>query len=138
MKTVKKINELLDSVNMKEDKALFVAYSKNSELVKSVAAGNIDDIQGMFERIIMDALEPDAPKHLKLMASAIIGAVINVTEEILFEDDEDEDEDDDISCDECELNRVCDDEKAIAYRKANRIPRPKNSRNGKSNKKQSK
>lgn len=136
MKTLKKINELLDSVNMKEDKALFVTYAKNSELVKSVAAGNIDDIQGMFERIITDALEPDAPKHLKLMASAIIGAVINVTEEILFEDDEDED--DDISCDECELNRVCDDEKAIAYRKANRIPRPKNSRNGKSNKKQSK
>ena len=136
MKTVKKINELLDSVNMKEDKALFVAYAKNSELVKSVAAGSIDDIQGMFERIIMDALEPDAPKHLKLMASAIIGAVINVTEEILFEDDEDED--DDISCDECELNRVCNDDKAIAYRKANRIPRPKNSRNGKSNKKQPK
>ena len=136
MKTVKKISELLDSVKMKEDKALFVAYAKNSELVKSVAAGNIDDIQGMFERIITDALEPDAPKHLKLMASAIIGAVINVTEEILFEDDEDED--DDISCDECELNRVCNDDKAIAYRKANRIPRPKNSRNGKSNKKQSK
>ena len=64
MKTVKKINELLDSVNMKEDKALFVAYAKNSELVKSVAAGNIDDIQGMFESIITDALEPDAPKHL--------------------------------------------------------------------------
>lgn len=134
MKTVKKINELLDSVNMKEDKALFVAYAKNSELVKSVAAGNIDDIQGMFERIIMDALEPDAPKHLKLMASAIIGAVINVTEEILFEDDED----DDISCDECELNRVCNNDEAIAYRKANRIPRPKNIRNGKLNKKQSK
>lgn len=138
MKTVKKINELLDSVNMKEDKALFVAYAKDGELTRSVAAGNVDDIQGMFERIITDALEPDAPKNLKLMASAIIGAVINVTEEILFEDDEDEDEDDDISCDECELNRVCDDEKAIAYRKANRIPRPKNSRNGKSNKKQSK
>ena len=136
MKTVKKINELLDSVNMKEDKALFVAYAKNSELVKSVAAGNIDDIQGMFESIITDALEPDAPNHLKLMASAIIGAVINVTEEILFEDDEDED--DDISCGECELNRVCEDNKAIAYRKANRIPRPKNSRNGKSSKKQSK
>lgn len=136
MKTVKKINELLDSVNMKEDKALFVAYAKDGELERSVAAGSIDDIQGMFERIITDALEPDAPKHLKLMASAIIGAVINVAEEILFEDDEDED--DDISCDECELNRVCDDEKAIAYRKANRIPRPKNSRNGKSNKKQSK
>jgi hypothetical protein len=131
MKTVKKISELLDSVSQREDKALFVAYAKNSELVKSVAAGNIDDIQGMFERIIMDALEPDAPKRLKLMASAIIGAVINVTEEILFEDD-------DISCDECELNRVCNDDKAIAYRKANRIPRPKNSRNGKSNKKQSK
>lgn len=136
MKTVKKINELLDSVNMKEDKALFVAYAKNSELVKSVAAGNIDDIQGMFESIITDALEPDAPKHLKLMASAIIRALINVTGEILSEDDEDED--DDISCDECELNRVCEDNKAIAYRKANRIPRPKNSRNGKSNKKQSK
>ena len=136
MKTVKKINELLDSVNMKEDKALFVAYAKNSELVKSVAAGNIDDIQGMFESIITDALEPDAPKHLKLMASAIIRALINVAEEILFEDDENEDED--ISCDECELNRVCEDNKAIAYRKANRIPRPKNSRNGKSNKKQSK
>jgi hypothetical protein len=136
MKTVKKINELLDSVNMKEDKALFVAYAKNGELVKSVAAGNIDDIQGMFERIITDALEQDAPKHLKLMASAIIGAVINATEEIFFEDDEDED--DDISCDECELNRVCEDNKAIAYRKANRIPRHKNSRNGKSNKKQSK
>lgn len=136
MKTVKKINELLDSVNMKEDKALFVAYAKNDELVKSVAAGNIDDIQGMFESIITDALEPDAPKHLKLMASAIIGAVVNVTEEILSEDYEDED--DDISCDECELNRVCEDNKAIAYRKANRIPRPKNSRNGKSNKKQSK
>lgn len=136
MKTVKKINELLDSVNMKEDKALFVAYAKDGELERSVVAGSIDDIQGMFERIITDALEPDAPKHLKLMASAIIGAVINVAEEILFEDDEDED--DDISCDECELNRVCDDEKAIAYRKANRIPRPKNSRNGKSNKKQSK
>ena len=136
MKTVKKISELLDSVKMKEDKALFVAYAKNSELVKSVAAGNIDDIQGMFERIITDALEPDAPKHLKLMASAIIGAVVNVTEEILFEDDEDED--DDISCDECELNLVCNDDKAIAYRKSNRIPRPKNSRNGKSNKKQSK
>ena len=136
MKTVKKISELLDSVKMKEDKALFVAYAKNSELVKSVAAGNIDDIQGMFERIITDALEPDAPKHLKLMASAIIGAVINATEEILFEDDEDED--DDISCGECELNRVCNEDKAIAYRKANRIPRPKNSRNGKSNKKQPK
>lgn len=136
MKTVKKINELLDSVNMKEDKALFVAYAKNSELVKSVAAGNIDDIQGMFESIITDALEPDAPKHLKLMASAIIRALINVTGEILSGDDEDED--DDISCDECELNRVCEDNKAIAYRKANRIPRPKNSRNGKSNKKQSK
>ena len=136
MKTVKKINELLDSVNMKEDKALFVAYAKNSELVKSVAAGNIDDIQGMFESIITDALEPDAPKHLKLMASAIIRALINVTGEILSGDDEDED--DDISCDECELNRVCEDEKAIAYRKANRIPRPKNSHNGKSNKKQSK
>ena len=136
MKTVKKISELLDSVKMKEDKALFVAYAKNSELVKSVAAGNIDDIQGMFEGIITDALEPDAPKHLKLIASAIIGAVVNVTGGILFEDDEDED--DDISCDECELNRVCNDDKAIAYRKANRIPRPKNSRNGKSNKKQSK
>ena len=136
MKTVKKINELLDSVNMKEDKALFVAYAKNSELVKSVAAGNIDDIQGMFESIITDALEPDAPKHLKLMASAIIRALINVTGEILSGDDEDDD--DDISCDECELNRVCEDEKAIAYRKANRIPRPKNISNGKSSKKQSK
>lgn len=136
MKTVKKINELLDSVNMKEDKALFVAYAKNGELVKGEAAGYVDDIQGMFERIVMDALEPDASKSQKLMASAIIGAVINATEEILFEDDEDED--DDISCDECELNRVCEDEKAIAYRKANRIPRPKNSRNGKSNKKQPK
>lgn len=136
MKTVKKINELLDSVNMKEDKALFVAYAKDGELARSVAAGNVDDIQRMFERIVMDALEPDAPKPQKLIASAIVGAVISVTEEILFEDDEDED--DDISCDECELNRVCDDDKAIAYRKANRIPRPKNSRNGKSNKKQPK
>lgn len=136
MKTVRKINELLDSVNQREDEALFVTYAKDGELARSVAAGNVDDIQGMFERIVMDALEPDASKPQKLIASAIVGAVINVTEEILFEDDEDED--DDISCDECELNRVCNDDKAIAYRKANRIPRPKNSRNGKSNKKQSK
>lgn len=138
MKTVKKINELLDSVKQREDNALFVAYAKDGELTRSVAAGNVDDIQRMFEKIVMDALEPDAPKPQKLIASAIIGAVLNVTEEILFEDDEDEDEDDDISCDECELNRVCDEENAIAYRKANRIPRPKNSRNGKSNKKQPK
>jgi nitrogen fixation-related uncharacterized protein len=131
MNTVRKINELLDSVNQRENEALFVTYAKDGELARSVAAGNVDDIQRMFERIVMDALEPDASKSQKLIASAIVGAVINVTEEILFEDDEDED--DDISCDECELNRVCDDEKAIAYRKAHGIPRPKKGKGRKVN-----
>lgn len=82
--------------------------------------------EGIYE-ILKSGLSEDASKAGRTIAHNIISGVYDFMDSEVFNDDDDdaEDEDDDKECYDCELLRVCEEERAIAWRKKLGIPKPK-------------
>ena len=90
-------------------------------ILKTSLTGKGDEGMDRVTHIILDALKlVQASKSiagLKLAAELLK----SVVEKSGLVDDGDQEED----CGDCELMKVCNEEQAIAYRKAHGIPRPK-------------
>lgn len=114
------------------DLSVLTAGKENKNIICAIAAildTSLTDKgdEGMDEvtHIILEALKlVQASKSiagLKLATEMLKG----VAEKAGLLDDDDNDVDEEENCEDCELMRVCNEEQAIAYRKAHGIPRPK-------------
>lgn len=111
----------------KKELALLTTGDNDQNIICTIAAiletsltGNGDEGMDRVTHIILDALK------LVQMSKSIAGLKLatemlkGVAEKARLLNDEDED-----GCGDCELMKVCNEEQAIAYRKAHGIPRPK-------------
>ena len=103
-------------------------YDKNivcmvAAIIETSLTGDGDSGFDRVTRIILDALKlvqgSDNPEVGLRFATEMLEAVTQKIKSHLNEIEEDED------CASCELNRTCNDDDAIAYRKAHGIPRPR-------------
>ena len=89
-------------------------------ILETSLTDNGDEGMDRVTHIILEALKlvqtSESIAGLKLATEMLKG----VAEKAGLLDDDDEED-----CGDCELMRVCDEEKAIAYRKTHGIPRPK-------------
>ena len=150
----KKIEELIEAfgdndrfiVFHKSDNNVNIAlpdgdYVSDEHVSASLAAvieahilGKGDEGIARFSEIIIDAIEaligmsPKAGEKLisRFAKAALIG--MKMTLDKLSNDDDDIDDKED--CDGCELIKTCNEEKAIKYRKAHGIPKPKKGKKG--------
>lgn len=92
-------------------------------IIETSLSGCEDEGLNRITRIILDALKlvqgSDNPEVGLRFATEMLEAVTQKIKSHLNEIEEDED------CASCELNRTCNDDDAIAYRKAHGIPRPR-------------
>lgn len=103
-------------------------------IIETYLLGKGDEGIARFSEVILDAVEaiigvsPKAGAKLtsRFAKAALIG--MKMTLDKLSEDNDDIDENED--CDGCELIKTCNEEKAIKYRKAHGIPKPKKVRKG--------
>ena len=111
----------------KKELSALTTGEDDNEIICTIAAlletsltGNGDEGMDRVTHIILEALK------LVQMSKSIAGLKLatemlkGVAEKAGLLDDEDED-----GCGDCELMKVCNEEQAIAYRKAHGIPRPK-------------
>jgi len=125
------VNIALPSASEENDNRVSAALSSVIE-AHFFDKGN-DGVDRLSE-IIVDSIEaligvsPLAGAKLtsRFAKAALIG--MKMTLDKLSEDNDDIDEKED--CDECELIKTCNEEKAIKYRKAHGIPKPKKVRKG--------
>lgn len=103
-------------------------YDKNlvcviAAIIETSLSGGKDEGLNRITRIILDALKlvqgSDNPVAGLRLATEMLDGVAQKVKSSLGEAEEDRD------CANCELNRTCNDDDAIAYRKAHGIPRPK-------------
>lgn len=103
-------------------------YDKNlvctlAAIIETSLTGQGDKGLNRVTRIILDALKlvqgSDNPVAGLGLATEMLEGVAQKVKSGLEEAEEDGD------CENCELNRTCNDDDAIAYRKAHGIPRPK-------------
>lgn len=116
MGTEEKINELLGSIDEKKE-SIFINYVNGGNCL-SVASGSYEDIADSFKTLILSALRGSAPKKAKFIAASIIDAANGALCEYMLDDKEEDSAED---CDNCELANVCEQDKAVFYRKANGI-----------------
>lgn len=97
-------------------------FDKGNEGVDRLSEIIVDSIEALI------GVSPLAGAKLtsRFAKAALIG--MKMTLDKLSEDNDDIDEKED--CDECELIKTCNEEKAIKYRKAHGIPKPKKVRKG--------
>ena len=111
----------------KKELALLTTGENDKNIICTIAAiletsltGNGDEGMDRVTHIILEALKlvqtSKSIAGLKLATEMLKG----VAEKARLLNDEDED-----GCGDCELMKVCNEEQAIAYRKAHGIPRPK-------------
>ena len=111
----------------KKELALLTTGDNDQNIICTIAAiletsltGNGDEGMDRVTHIILEALKlvqtSKSIAGLKLATEMLKG----VAEKARLLNDEDED-----GCGDCELMKVCNEEQAIAYRKAHGIPRPK-------------
>lgn len=102
-------------------------YDKNlvcviAAIIETSLSGGKDEGLNRITRIILDALKlvqaSDNPEVVLRLTTEMLEAV---TQKIAHLNEIEGDDD----CASCELNRTCNDDDAIAYRKAHGIPRPK-------------
>ena len=102
-------------------------YDKNlvcviAAIIETSLSGGKDEGLNRITRIILDALKlvqaSDNPEVVLRLTTEMLEAV---TQKIAHLNEIEED----VDCASCELNRTCNDDDAIAYRKAHGIPRPK-------------
>lgn len=116
----------------KEELSLLTTGKDDKDIICTIAAiletsltGNGDEGMDRVTHIILEALKlvqtSKSIAGLKLATEMLKG----VAEKAGLLDKNDNDIDDDEDCGNCELMKVCNDEQAIAYRKAHGIPRPK-------------
>lgn len=103
-------------------------YDKNlvcviAAILETSLTGDGDSGLNRVTRIILDALKlvqgSDNPVAGLRLATEMLEGVAQKVKSNLEEAEEEGD------CANCELNRTCNDDDAIAYRKAHGIPRPK-------------
>ena len=111
----------------KEELSLLTTGKDDKDIICIIAAiletsltGEGDECMDRVTHIILEALK------LVQTSKSIAGLKLatemlkSVAEKAGLLDDDDEED-----CGDCELMRVCDEKKAIEYRKAHKIPRPK-------------
>ena len=103
-------------------------YGKNlvcviAAIIETSLTGQGDKGLNRVTRIILDALKlvqgSDNPVAGLRLATEMLDGVAQKVKSSLEESEEE------VDCANCELNRTCNDDDAIAYRKAHGIPRPK-------------
>ena len=103
-------------------------YDKNlvcviAAIIETSLSGGKDEGLNRITRIILDALKfvqgSDNPVAGLRLATEMLEGVAQKVKSSLEEVEEEGD------CANCEFNRTCNDDDAIAYRKAHGIPRPK-------------
>jgi len=154
-KTSKFIEEFVESVNPDTEAGMLlrVPNIKNGEGTFAVVCGNEDAVFAALATMIDDAFDDNVTdEREKQIGKIIVNAVATViasggksglyitkrihdalsaslkskvSDILANHDDDDKDED----CSSCPINRVCNEENAIAYRKANHIRKPKGSKN---------
>jgi hypothetical protein len=94
-------------------------------ILETSLTGHGDEGMDRVTHIILEALKlvqtSKSIAGLKLATEMLKGIV----EKAGLLDDEDDGVDEEEDCGDCELMKVCNEEQAIAYRKAHGIPRPK-------------
>ena len=131
-------NETLFAIyvnDKKEELSILTTGEDDKDIICTIAAiletsltGNGDEGMDRVAHIILEALK------LVQTSKSIAGLKLatemlrNVAEKAGLLNDEDEDD-----CGDCELAKVCNEEQAIAYRKAHGIPRPKKGKGHKVN-----
>ena len=100
-----------------------------AEILETSLTNKGDKGMDRVTKIIITALKLVQGSHsiagLKLATEMLKGIL---EDELLNNDDDDIDEKED--CDGCELIKTCNEEKAIKYRKAHGIPKPKKNKKG--------
>lgn len=167
-KTKDAIKKLFDVVDETKETLLILHVDENDQFESHVCGEHIEIASGIAT-IVYDGLKADADENLARLAKAIVDGVAHsmqipslsavkvilsmtnamvksrekindkLAEKLSLTDDEDEDDDERENCEDCENNRWCPLPDAIAYRKQNHIPAPKNrkkncKRGGKKNK----
>ena len=124
---------LCDEINPIDEAmlALYITRKKGSYHAK----GNMNLIRTGIRDILAGGLAHDADFESRTVARAIVGAFRDVLDEG-FEPDEliDDDDADDKGCDTCELLTVCDEPRAMEWRKKLGISKKKNHKNRSSRK----
>ena len=144
-KELEKIAQKIDTTNetlfaiyvndKKKELSVLTTGENDKDIICTIAAlletsltGNGDEGMDRVTHIILEALKlVQASKSiagLKLATEMLKG----VAEKAGLLDDDDEED-----CGDCELMKVCNEEQAIAYRKAHGIPRPKKGKGHKVN-----
>ena len=115
----------------KQELSVLTTGENDKNIICTIAAiletsltGHGDEGMDRVTHIILEALKlvqtSKSIAGLKLATEMLKGVAEKAG--LLNDENEDEDEDD---CGDCELMKVCNEEQAIAYRKAHGIPRPK-------------
>lgn len=122
----------------KEELTVLTTGEDDKNIICTIAAiletsltGEGDEGIDRVTHIILEALKlvqtSKSIAGLKLATEMLKG----VAEKAGLLDDDDNDVDEEEDCGDCELMKVCNNEQAIAYRKAHGIPRPKKGKGGK-------
>ena len=122
----------------KEELTVLTTGEDDKNIICTIAAiletsltGEGDEGMDRVTHIILEALKlvqtSKSIAGLKLATEMLKG----VAEKAGLLDDDDNDVDEEEDCGDCELMKVCNNEQAIAYRKAHGIPRPKKGKGGK-------
>ena len=148
MKTLEKVNKHIeDACKAMNDNDVFFGFYVSGKNVSISITGNDDKKHAARLGILLDRYySGDAEEGEKRLAEIVINAVqalVGVSSEsgvklmrdiakaslvrILssLDDVSDGDDDEEENCEECENNKTCPLPQAIAYRKANGIPKPK-------------
>lgn len=120
------LRAVCDDCNPKSEAMLAIYLTK--EKGDFYLKGNMEEIARALKSILLNGFDGKENAPETVLAWTVLGAIYEAKKAGLdidalltaFNDDEDEED-----CSKCDLNRVCNADEAIAYRKANGIPQPK-------------
>lgn len=118
------LRAVCDDCNPKSEAivAIYSTKKKGDYYVK----GDMELIKNGIRNILNEGIAGKESESATILAWTLLSALrdiqdqgVSIDEFLTAFDDDEED------CSTCDLNRVCNADEAIAYRKANRIPKPK-------------
>lgn len=119
---------LCDEINP-SDEAMLALYTTRKK-GSYHAIGNMDLIRAGIHNILVGGLADNADAESRTVARAIVGAFYDVLDEGFEPDELIDDEEEEKDCAACELLKVCDEPRAMEWRKRHGILKKKNHKSG--------
>lgn len=155
MKTIEKVNKLIgEACKTMNDNDVFLSLYRSGRNVRIAITGDDDTRPAAMIAFILDryyrgdaeegeirlaeiiikalqalvGIKKSSESGVKFMRDIAKASLAGILQDL--DDVSDADDDDDENCEECENNKTCHLPQAIAYRKANGIPKPNKGKKG--------